>query len=60
MALVQVALKTTPFRQTVQRLPSKRGRQAGKLLISQELNTLEANFGRIPTREPAPFQLYNM
>ncbi len=60
MALVQFAPKTTPTRATQMRQKSKRARQAGRLLISQELTYLATHFAKVPVRELAPFQLYNM
>lgn len=51
MALVHVAPKTAPSRSTVQRLPSKRDRQQGRLLIDRELTGLRTRPVNYPTRE---------
>lgn len=60
MTLEHIPLKATPTRATQMRQKSKRVRQQGRLNISQQLTYLATHFAKVPVRELAPFQLYNM
>lgn len=55
MPPVQIKIKTTPSKKTVDRQQSKAARQQGKRFISKQLEILDKQFIQFPVREHARY-----